>query len=80
MIRLRNTDGVLAAGRTIGGVCHDLAVGEQTFHRWRHICRGKKTKETKRFKDSENENQCRKKLLAGPKLDEVIVSWPSPPN
>ena len=31
--KLRDADGMLAAGRTIGEVCQALGVSEQTFHR-----------------------------------------------
>ena len=32
----RDTDAMLAAGKTIGEVCQTLEVSEPTFHRWRN--------------------------------------------
>ncbi len=34
--KLREADGMLAAGQTIGQVCQSLEVSEGTFHRWRN--------------------------------------------
>ena len=32
--KLREADAILASGKTIGEVCQQLVIGEQTFHRW----------------------------------------------
>lgn len=37
--KLRESEGMLSAGRTIGEVCQKLEISEQTFHRWRHLLR-----------------------------------------
>jgi predicted transcriptional regulator YheO len=34
--KLRDADGMLATGRTIGEVCQALGISEATFQRWRH--------------------------------------------
>ena len=71
--KLRDADGMLSAGRTIGEVCQALGVSEQTFHRWRHQYGGMKAEEAKRLKELEEENKRLKKLLAEAELDKLIL-------
>ena len=71
--KLREADGMLAAGRTIGEVCQALGISEQTFHRWRHQYGGMKAEEAKRLKELEEENKRLKKLLAEAELDKAIL-------
>jgi transposase-like protein len=71
--KLRDADGMLAAGRTIGEVCQALAVSEQTLHRWRHQYGGMKAEEARRLKELEEENGRLKKLLAEAELDKAIL-------
>ena len=33
---LREADGMLSSGQTIGQVCQKLSISEQTYHRWRN--------------------------------------------
>ncbi len=40
--KLRDAEGHLAAGLTIGQVCQKLEISEQTFHRWRNQYGGMK--------------------------------------
>ena len=49
--KLRDADGMLAAGRTIGEVCQALAISEATFQRWRQQYGGMKAEEAKRLKE-----------------------------
>ncbi len=71
--KLRDADGMLAAGRTIGEVCQALGVSEATFHRWRNQYGGMKAEEAKRLKQLEEENKRLKKLLAEAELDKAIL-------
>ena len=71
--KLRDADGMLAAGRAIGEVCQALGISEQTFQRWRHQYGGMKAQEAKRLKDLEAENKRLKKLLAEAELDKAIL-------
>jgi putative transposase len=71
--KLRDADGMLAAGRTVGEVCQALAVSEQTLHRWRNQYGGMKAEEAKRLKELEEENRRLKKLLAEAELDKAIL-------
>ena len=47
--KLRDADGMLTAGKTIGEVCQSLEVSEATFHRWRNQYGGMKAEEAKRL-------------------------------
>ncbi len=71
--KLREADGMLAAGKTIGQACQALEVSEQTFHRWRNQYGGMKAEEAKRLKELETENKRLKKLLAEAELDKAIL-------
>ena len=46
--KLREADGMLAAGQTIGQVCQSLEVSEATFHRWWNQYGGMKAEEAMR--------------------------------
>jgi putative transposase len=50
VLKLRDADGMLAAGRTIGEVCQALGISEPTFQRWRQQYGGMKAEEAKRLK------------------------------
>ena len=78
--KLREADGMLAAGQTIGQVCQSLEVSEATFHRWRNQYGGMKAEEAKRLKQLEQENQRLKKLLAEAELDKAILKEASEGN
>ena len=71
--KLRDADGMLAAGRTIGEVCQVLGISEATLQRWRQQYGGMKAEEAKRLKELEAENQRLKKLLAEAELDKAIL-------
>ena len=73
VIKLRDADGMLAAGRTIGEVCQALGISEPTFQRWRQQYGGMKAEEAKRLKELEEENKRLKKLLAEAELDKAIL-------
>ena len=71
--KLREADGMLASGKTIGQACQALEVSEQTFHRWRNQYGGMKAEEAKRLKELEDENRRLKRLLADAELDKSIL-------
>lgn len=71
--KLREADGMLTGGRTIGQVVQALEISEQTFHRWRNQYGGMKAEEAKRLKELEAENKRLKKLLAEAELDKEIL-------
>ena len=53
---LREAEIVLAQGMTIGQVCRELSISEQTYYRWRKQYGGLKVSQAKRIKDSPWEN------------------------
>jgi transposase-like protein len=71
--KLREADGMLSAGRTIAEVCQQLAVSEQTFHRWRNQYGGMKADDARHLKDLEVENRRLKKAVADLTLDKQIL-------
>jgi len=71
--KLREAEVMLASGASIGQICQNLGVAEQTFHRWRNQYGGMKAKEAKRLKELETENVRLKKLLAESELDKQIL-------
>jgi transposase-like protein len=71
--RLREAEGMFAAGQTIGQVVQALEVSEPTFHRWRNQYGGMKAEEAKRLKALEAENRRLKKLVAELALDKDIL-------
>ena len=71
--KLREADGMLSAGQTIGQVVQALQISEQTFHRWRNQYGGMKAQEAKRLKELEQENKRLKKLVADLTLDKDIL-------
>lgn len=71
--KLREAEGHLSAGMTIGQACQKLEVSEQTFHRWRNQYGGMKANDAKRLKELETENGRLKKLVAEQALDNQIL-------
>ena len=71
--KLREADGMLTAGQTIGQVVQALQISEQTFHRWRNQYGGMKAEQAKRLKELETENSRLKKLVADLSLDNAIL-------
>lgn len=71
--KLRQSDAVLASGATIGQVCQQLEISEQTFHRWRHQYGGMKATEAKRLKELEIENVRLKRLVGEQALDLAML-------
>lgn len=71
--KLREADRLLNDGATIGQVCQQLEVSEQTFHRWRNQYGGAKANEMKRLKHLETENKRLKKMVADLMLDKEVL-------
>lgn len=71
--KLREAEGHLSAGMTIGQACQKLEISEQTFHRWRNQYGGMKANDAKRLKGLETENARLKKLVADQALDIQIL-------
>ena len=70
---LRDAEAGLAAGRTIGQICQEIGVSEQTYYRWKSRYAGMKTPELRRLKELESENLRLKKLVADLSLDNAML-------
>ncbi|MBL8885038.1 MAG: transposase [Phycisphaerales bacterium] len=73
VMKLREAEAMLAAGRDIAQVVQALGVSEQTFHRWRNQYGGMKSDEARRLQELEVENTRLKKLVADQALDMAIL-------
>ena len=70
---LREADGMLSAGQTVGQVCQKLSISEQTYHRWRNHFGGMKADGMKRLKKLEEENRRLKKMYADAQLSADLL-------
>ncbi len=70
---LREAEITLAQGITVGQVCRELAISEQTYYRWRKQYGGLKISQARRMKDIVRENTRLKKAVADLTLDKVIL-------
>lgn len=71
--KLREAEVQLSKGLTVGQVCKQLEVAEQTYYRWRKEYGGLRTDQAKRLKELELENARLKRLLADAELDKAIL-------
>jgi len=70
---LREAEVALAQGMTVGQICRQLSISDQTYYRWRKQYGGMKISQAKRMKDMELENARLKKAVADLTLDKVIL-------
>lgn len=70
---LRDAEAGLTAGRTVGQICQEIGVSEQTYYRWKSLYAGMKTPELRRLKELEQENLRLKKLVADLSLDNAML-------
>ena len=71
--KLREAEVALSQGQTVGAVCKQIGVTQQTYYRWRKEYGGLDVNQAKRLKELEKENQRLKKLLAEKDLDIEIL-------
>ena len=71
--RLREAEVLLAQGRTVGEVCRQIGVSEQSYYRWRKEYGGLKVNQARRFKELEQENARLKRAVADLTLDKLIL-------
>ncbi len=70
---LREAEVALAQGMTVGQVCRQISISEQTYYRWRKQYGGLKISQARRMKDIVRENARLKKAVADLTLDKVIL-------
>ena len=64
---------LLAQGRTVGEVCRQIGVSEQSYYRWRKEYGGLKINQAHRLKALEQENARLKRAVADLTLDKLIL-------
>jgi putative transposase len=70
---LRQAEILLSQGKTVGEVCRQLSITENTYYRWRKQYGGLDLSQAKQLKKLEQENARLKKLLAEKELDIEIL-------
>jgi len=70
---LREADVLLAQGRTVGEVCRQIGVSDQSYYRWRREYGGLKVDQARRLKELEQENARLKRAVADLTLDKLIL-------
>ena len=71
--KLREAEVGLAQGETVGQVCRQLGVSEQTFYRWRREYGGLRMDQAKRLKQLETENTRLRRAESDLTLDNQIL-------
>ena len=70
---LREAEVLLAQGRTVGEVCRQIGVSEQSYYRWRKEYGGLKINQAHRLKALEQKNARLKRAVADLTLDKLIL-------
>jgi transposase-like protein len=70
---LREAEVRLGQGQSIGLICKDLSISEQSYYRWRRDYGGLKLDQAKRLKDLERENERLRKAISELTLDKLIL-------
>ncbi len=71
--KLREAEGKIASGSTVGEISREWGISETTFHRWKARYGGMNASEARRLKELEKENARLKRLLAEKELDMDIL-------
>ena len=71
--KLREAEVRLAQGETVGQVCRQPGVSEQTFYRWRREYGGLRMDQAKRLKQLETENSRLRRAVSDLTLDNQIL-------
>ena len=66
--KLREAEVMLAKGATVGEVCRQIGVTDQTYYRWRKEYGGLRMDQAKRLKELEKENSRLKKVRFAPNV------------
>jgi putative transposase len=71
--KLRQAEGRLAGGASVGEVCRELEVSEATYHRWNRRYGAMQEDQLKKLKGLEKENARLKKIVAEQAVDISIL-------
>ncbi len=80
IIKLREAEVAQSQGKTVGQVCKQIGVTEQTYYRWRKEYGGLRMDQAKRLKSLEQENARLKKLVADLSLANQLLKEVSSGN
>jgi transposase-like protein len=67
--KLREADKALAGGASVGQVCKQLGISEQTYYRWRNEYGSMTSDQARRLKELERENTKLKRIVAEQAMD-----------
>ena len=70
---LREAEVFLAQGRTIGEICRQIGISEQSYYRWRREYGGLKLDQARRLKDLERENAQLRRAVADMALEKQVL-------
>ena len=70
---LREAEVLFSQGRTVGEICRQIGISEQSYYRWRRVYGGLKIDQAKRLKELEQENSRLKRAVADLTLDKLIL-------
>ena len=71
--KLRQAEGRLAGGASVGEVCRELEVSEATYHRWNRRYGSMQEDQLKKLKGLKKENARLKKIVAEQAVDISIL-------
>ena len=70
---LREAEVHLSQGRSVGEVCRQIGVSEQSYYRWRKEYGGLKVNQARRLKELEQENARLRRAVSDLPLDTLIL-------
>ena len=70
---LREAEFLLSQGRSVGEVCRQIGVSEQSYYRWRKEYGGLKVNQARRLKELEQENARLRRAVSDLTLDKLIL-------
>lgn len=70
---LREAEVLLAQGRTVGEICREIGVSEQSYYRWRREYGGLKVDQARRLKELERENSRLRRAVSDLTLEKLVL-------
>jgi transposase-like protein len=70
---LREAEVLLARGQTIGEICRQIGISEQSYYRWRREYGGLKLDQARRLKDLERENGRLRRAVADLTVEKLVL-------
>ena len=63
----------LAQGQTVGEICRQIGISEQSYYRWRREYGGLKLDQARRLKDLERENGRLRRAVADLTVEKLVL-------